>query len=314
MKFFLSIISLFIFTFSASAQSDSLDVNWNYIDSIFNYSGNNKTIQPIDELLNSEFITNGDIKIELLSRKNLMHIYITPFNKKDNEQKLINKAESLLNTFDSLEYQSNCQTKNTIEFHRYVLLSNLIQTYHRKLPNKYTSMYLQKKRKLKSKGFRPEREGLSIGLLYSQGHEEWLGLDVSILSYYQAPFHIKSDCEKQKNSLKGSTGFFNALTLGYSKSLSSRINDFSFSLIDINSPFVLAPANFGVQNLPKNNKNYFYYRPKIGIRIGYVFLAYSYNFMFAKSIRDKSEKHMGYIKFSYPIINYNNRHKRVKQE
>jgi hypothetical protein len=144
-------------------------------------------------------------------------------------------------------------TKLKIKYYRYRFLADIVYLYTTNLDTEFTKLYKESKLELKSLGLKPQRDDFGLGIHSSHGKENWIGIDFSILSYYQGVSKLRSNCNDKPEFYKPSTivvHSVNAFTFSYSKGLKTKTTDFSFSLIEINAPLTFVPLRFRVQTHP----------------------------------------------------------------
>ena len=84
--------------------------------------------------------------------------------------------------------------------------------------------------------------------------------------------------------------------------LNRKATDVNFSLLRLSAPFYLDITKFGAMRYLADEKAYWYYRPEIGFGWNIVSFGYAYNHIFAKAQRDKKERHLFFVKVSYPLV------------
>ncbi|HWY33150.1 MAG TPA: hypothetical protein VNX68_00805, partial [Nitrosopumilaceae archaeon] len=170
------------------------------------------------------------------------------------------------------------------------------------------SMFLDDRSYLKKHGFKEEREGLVVGINYFKGKSDWAGIEVAGSGILMPRYVLRNidpvDGKKKKVDDQPIPFAGNAFTLGFNQNLNQRAHEFTFSLLQITSPFIINIAKFGLIQSPLTPKGSWFYRPEVGIGWGWISAGYSYNFVFSKSDRNQFEKHLFIVKLNYPIINY----------
>jgi hypothetical protein len=200
---------------------------------------------------------------------------------------------------------SECGMQTQIRYERYYFNIVLIEQFGKILNDSIWSLYEQDLKYLKSKGLKPDRDGLGLGVYFIKGKDYWLGFDFSFHSFFSHEKEFRSKCDGKifTYSPNKFTTAYNAITISYSRAFAG-MNNFSFSPIDLYAPFVFVPLKFGFQFDNKFNDINYYYRPALGFSILGIFsISYSYNFMFSKKVRATSEKNIFYFKLAYPITN-----------
>lgn len=319
MKHFLSFFlfsSFYILSFGQSNQREKeLFKNYNLIDSVFNLSYKDSSTFHIDKLIQSNTITLNESKSYLFASKAAILDYIHFNKKKENVEEINSSAKIVLNQYDTIYNKVDCLSKAKINYYRHEFLSRLVYNYNRNLGKEITQEYKKSKVKLKDIGYKPERDGLGVGLHLIYGKEKWISFDLALFSYFQGVSHLRINCNSNSKFYRPSNivvQSLNAFIISYAKSDKKKINDLSFSLIEVNAPLTFIPLRFGLQHNPESNNKNYYYRPGLGLSLGMVSLSYSYNLMLKKSMRPSSEKLLLDFRVIYPIVNYRYRTKQYK--
>lgn len=313
MKHTFSIVFLFLFVLNLSSQEDYAKLrkhDYHILDSVLSLAFKEKNINHIDKLISSGELKTNEAQTELICRK-AMAIDVHEIDYQLSQEEVFLKSKQILNLYDSAYNHAECLSQMMVKYYRYAFLSDLVNKYHKDLNIELANLYKSNKAELIKIGLKPELDGFGLGAYFMYGKENWLGLEFSIYNYYKRVSTLRNKCNEKDYYWKvnGKSIFaISFLTFGYTKSIKAKKHDFSFSLIDINAPFVLTPAKFGFITTPESDKK-FYYRPGIGLSAGPISATYSYNLMFSKSIRKSSEKHLLILKLAYPITNHRYRTK-----
>lgn len=276
---------------------------------------NKKSIEPFNVLVNSNKIVDLQYKQDIIIERARCFFEIDSsfehneirdtalFNKKITEV-----LEIYQSAYDISDYEL---LKHKAIYFRYEFLKEIVTNYKVELPNKIINQYNKDLMELKINGMIPERDGLGLGINYVQSEEKWIGGEFALFSFYKPVVTFFGVFEGKDSRLRASNKndkSANALVLGYGHSLNSKTHDVSFSLIEINSPFVLIPAKFGFQTY--NNKAVSYYRPTLGLALGPFSVSYAYNLVFLKKNRSLIDRHLWIVKFIFPITNHRNKAKK----
>lgn len=269
-------------------------------------SAKSNSLSQVDELLNSNTITEGVLLARLYSHKaNFLQKAAVTKPKVSPSQ---GEVDEIVKNYDIAIEKSNCEGKWRYEIGKIRGIEDLNchNNCNGNSNNDLELLYEANLKELKLRGYKEEEEGIGIGVHSFVGMENWIGADFSFSSYLQSNYKFETRCANRKYYysmlLSG-----DAFKFSYSHSLKSNTNDISFSLIDLNAPVVFIPARFGYQFGSDLPKSCFYYRPGIGFSIWLVSLSYSYNFVFTNEFRSAYEKHLFSISFNYPITNRNNK-------
>ena len=160
------------------------------------------------------------------------------------------------------------------------------------------SMYKKEVDLLKKIGYKQERNGFSFGISSQFGKNNWLGINLAIYESYHpnnTRFFKSLDF----------TGKISYLNFEVQKNLNQNQTDVSISLIKLSAPIYIDITKFGYLNLNKTNEYYGYYRPEIGLSWNIFSAGYAYNLVFKKDKRDEFEKHLFFVRLSYPFLKYN---------
>lgn len=189
---------------------------------------------------------------------------------------------------------------------RYEFL-HLLKVNENLIDQKLISIYNNDKNELKKYGLHPELTGFGFGVFLTKSNNVLIGSEFSLFSIKRERAFLKTTCNGEIFKIienNSSLDFTDLFTIGYSRGLNSKINDFSFSLIDFHSLIYFAPAKICFQINEGSNEKYFHYMPEIGIGIGPVSISYSYNIPLSKKAISTVEKHFLYLRISYPINDY----------
>ncbi len=268
-------------------------------------------IKPLDSLVSTNNIDEEKLYIKLMKFKlKNQPLYSDIYTYDDcgaelNYEKVILFFEESRRVIDTIpcHLQANL---NLIRYQTFKIIANTSTDFR---SQKIDAFLEKEQEKLKYRwGINgDERTGLGTGLGYIVGKQSWIGLDVSPLTFYTAPYTYTDTCGIDlfiEKSEYFSTTSLSLLTTSFYYGLKSNDYDIALSLIEFNSPFVLAPAKFGItMDESFKTKNWFY-RPTVGISFGPVAISYAYNVPIAKQTDTKTEKHLLNIRFIYPLIRY----------
>lgn len=266
-------------------------------------------IYPIDSLLNSDVITYPELKSDILVDKAELLAKINRILDKESFHDSLVFRTHLNEIMDCYKQSLNSSvcTYTFIIYCRYEFVKKVMSAHEKRIDDLFL-IYLQDRKHLKSKGFKPERDGFGSSVYFMKGKENYLGVDFSFYSSYDHENYITSKCDSITYTwtVQGIPIAINGLTFSYCRS-SSGINDLSASLVDLCSPFSFSPLKLGYMIGPGIDAGFFY-RPSLGLPLlGFITISYSYNFMLSKKARTNSEKSLLYFKVSYPITNQRNK-------
>jgi hypothetical protein len=145
---------------------------------------------------------------------------------------------------------------------------------------------------LQALGYTKKRSGLSIGLAAQSGTYT----PNSRFRYYVDPITGKTT-SKILVGLKASALNFEVLW-----NLNQKATDINFSLFKFSAPFYLDITKFGALRYASDGKAYWYYRPEIGFGWNVISAGYAFNYTFAKEKRMQLERHLFFVKISYPLF------------
>ena len=287
----------------------SRDAQHSLISQVYHEADSLCIIRPIDSLLNTDVITFPELKSEMFIEKAELLAKINRVMDKESCHDSLVFRTNLNEIMDcySQALNSSACTYTLIIYCRYEFVKKLMSAHEKRIDDLFL-IYLQDRKYLKSKGFKPERDGFGASFYFMKGKENYLGVDFSFYSSYEHENYITSKCDSITYTYRVQSVpiALNGLTLSYCRSLSG-INDLSVSIVDFCSPISFSPLKLGYMTGPGIDQG-FYYRPSIGLPIfGFITISYSYNFMLSKKSRTNSEKSLVYFKVSYPITNQRNK-------
>lgn len=313
MKYFCIILFL-IFTNSIFAQQTIKSLTYNEQLEIANkaidLSDSLSDVEPINKLIDSKKITDKYLIFYLLSNKVYYQAHFLGIykNKAHNiENNFLNNVNKVLETYKSIYDSTECYQKTKIQYQRYSFLSYIVSQYQNELNDSIKNLYLLDLEELKKIGLKPEREGFGLGLYLQTSKELSFGFDFSVYSFFRGVTKFEDTCKVSKGSFYANDKnifYMNALTFGYTRFIKSNTNDFSLSLLELNSPFVLIPAKFGFQFNNFSDMLRFYYRPGIGLSLGVFSLNFTYNILLSKKNKALNDKYILMLKASYTITNH----------
>ncbi len=158
---------------------------------------------------------------------------------------------------------------------------------------------------LQALGYPKKRSGLSIGLAAQSGNNSWLGGSFAITETYtpNSRFRYYVDPITGKTTSKILVGLkASALNFEVLWNLNQKATDINFSLVKISAPFYLDITKFGALRYASDGKAYWYYRPEIGFGWNVISAGYAFNYTFAKEKRMQLERHLFFVKISYPLF------------
>jgi len=311
--FFLLMISVYTFSQEYKSDNEIDSIQFNRVNLAINIAVKQNSITPVDSLLESKQITleRHIAKLYYFKATFLEKKYeLKKYKATTDTVSFQTKAQEILKCFDLAIKKTDCINKSEYEHGKYLFLFGLIDEYRNGLNPDLILEYKSIKKQLKDKGLHPERFGIGMNADYHIGRKQWLGVGFSLFSQYTPKVKYKSMCNGNvwEYAAEESAFGMNLLTFNYAHALNvetGQVNDFSFSLIDVYAPFRLIPTKFGFfKDLVTGQSNY-YYRPGIGLSLGFVSVSYSYNIMFDKDKRATSEKGLLNIEINYPIFNWN---------
>ena len=152
-------------------------------------------------------------------------------------------------------------------------------------------------------GFKPEIDGSMLGVRISQGKDTWIGGEFAVKSLFQPRYRLKKwDKAHTTYEVVDTKASFamSFLSLAYAYNWNKKVHDLSFNLLQITSPLVLKPFQFGMQKQVGIQKSFEpYYRPEIGLGFGRLSASAGYNIMFRKSARENAEKWIFNLNFIF---------------
>jgi hypothetical protein len=273
------------------------------------------SIKPINDLLESDQITYTDLifKLKLMQCDDIIYkSNLSMFLELTDTVTFLKNVNYYLDCLNEITKESECDQYYYSLFVKYKFFTDLKKSNN--LDNKYLiELYKKDLKELESVGFYPEVEGFGSGISIIKSHDIWIGAEFSVYNYNWFELSkLKTTCNGKTHTEWVNDEFFKmvkAFTIGYNRSVETKYNDFSISLIDFCSPVYIAPLKFGLfqNNVLKNNN--FYYSPMIGVSFGPVSLIYSYKYYFSKQARTTYDKNYFIVKLSYAINDFwGNRH------
>lgn len=269
------------------------------LDNAYKDALKNKSIDSLQNLINSNKLTDTGLIALANSRKamvlNAIHSsQIQNFAKGDqSELKVVSEIlESYKTAIDT-----NDVCKLTHQVDRMKFLKKIKDT---------TALYKNDLKELKSNGYQEEFGSFDIGINFMKGNHNWLGADVSLVTYNGDRWMSKKNKFETKQylvpfSMPFKMGFLN---VSYLRNLTNSDYDLSFSLFQLTSPMVFNVTKFGYQKSEQTGLKYWYYRPEIGLGWGCFAIYYSYNCKLTKQSSPVSEKHLLNLRITVPIVKW----------
>lgn len=307
--FILLTISICALAQEKSTENENDSIQYNQVYQALIKSEKQNTTLPVDSLLESNEIILDEylaklyyFKATFLAKK----YNLTKYNATTDTVSFQTKTQEILRYFDLAIQKSDCYFLAKYQHRKYLFLLDLVEEYRNGLNQEFIIQYKSIKSQLKEKGLRPKRFGFGVTGDYHIGRQQWLGVGFSLMSGYNPSVKYKSICDgemwKYKQDPRASG--VNFFTFNYAFSLTNRLNDFSFSLIELYAPIRLVPTKFGYFKDPVSGGTNYYYRPGIGLNIGVFSISYSYNFIFKENLGTTSEKSFLGFEINYPIWNW----------
>ena len=166
------------------------------------------------------------------------------------------------------------------------------------------TLYRNELEQLKKLGYKQDRAGFSFGLSSQFGKNNWIGINLSPLELF-TPVNAKFFKNQNIIYLLRKSGKGSLFNFDIIKNLNQNETDISFSLLKFTTPIHIDITKFGFINSSKFNSAYGYYRPEIGLGWGIFSAGYAYNLVFKKDKRDDFDKHLFFVRMSYPFLKYN---------
>lgn len=154
-------------------------------------------------------------------------------------------------------------------------------------------------------GYKPEIDGSMLGVRLSQGKDTWIGGEFAVKSFFQPRYRLKKwdKTHTTYEVVETKTSFaMSILSIAYAYNWNKKVHDLSFNFLQITSPLVLKPIQFGMQKQVGIQEPFEpYYRPEIGFGFGRLSASAGYNIMFRKEARANAEKWMFNLNFIFPF-------------
>lgn len=290
-------ITLFIFisiSLVSSAQETKAYLSLQGQKALFNKvlksSDSLLSTEPLYELLESDQITIDVIKKDidrLIIERNpyyLAESYGLYERKKITDTtEYIRQLNRVFVYTDSIKLKGDCDTKISLNYTKYVLLKKSISYYDAFGDEDLKDLYENELSKIHIRWKIPQRDGYGLGIEYQKGKDHWLGFSLTLGTFYSPVLNYSDSCNGGIYNFKpynhGKTFSVNAISLAYSRSFESGINEISFSFFEFNAPVSIMPARFGFQFQEGVSHPRYYYRPVLGFGIGPFSISYAYNFM-----------------------------------
>ena len=273
MKSCLLTLFLTLFFSSIFSQHETIDLS-----RVYQSATMLKSLDTITYLLQLDSTQISDYeKAELFSMRGLLRL---KFNKKDiKRRRAANHPafKSALQDFSSAVNQNGDKSdKLKYTYRRFVSLKKYKPHY---------SNYQADLNLIKSRGYKKDNFGMAIFAKSKYDGELWLGVEFSIRSGYRPSYRLKGyegHTIKKKNQFSASV-----LTFGYSQNIqTTALSDLSISLVRIESPIFIDILQFGF--IDTSVKNYWYYRPEVGVGYSIFQLSGGYNLFFNSDEKSKS--------------------------
>ena len=202
---------------------------------------------------------------------------------------IYDKLKTYLNVTQEIIDTSTCKYLAELRLTRYEVLKEItLSTYNYWNLNTVFDVISNEEKNIKYRwGLNgDDRFGLGLSAGYFGGKESWLGLEISAISYYSAPFSFKQVCEnhkiKAKPSIQYSTVSFSIFTASFYQGLRTGSKDISLSLLDINSPLLIIPTRFGISFDEKFRTKHLFYKPAIGLPLDQCLFPIPITYLFRK--------------------------------
>ena len=278
-----------------------------YVQKAIKEADSTKSSQPIKDLLNSNKITDPNLKLDLLEEQAyyLADFYKLYKHKIITDVNVLNKCTNeVLDLYKVAIDQSNCKNKIMIQYSRYDLLMGLYYDYKNELDVDIVKLLKNDCNELTKAGYKLERYGPSIGIFVQRNKYNSIGLYFSPFYFFKGVSKLYDTCSNRYYyPLSKSIHSVSLVNLSYCKYINSNLNDFSISIIDLNSPFVLNVTRFGFQFLNLKERKIFYYSPGIGFSIANFTASFSYNFNLSKISNFEFNEYQFICKWTFPIAN-----------
>jgi len=161
------------------------------------------------------------------------------------------------------------------------------------------TLYNSEVASLKLLGYKPPakiRSGFSFGVSSQFGNNNWIGVNAAFVEDY-LPNYFSKDYNAW--GYKASS-----MTIEILKNTQQNAWDVSFSVLKLTAPIHIDVMKFGYQRFSSENKIYWYYRPEIGIGWNVLSAGYAYNIYFKKPNSLLPERHLFFLRLSYPLIKF----------
>lgn len=296
LTFVLLLVLFCNFSFSQKTEESLYVAQKNMVENAFRYSKKSKSIDSLQQVLNSNKITDPglyayahSLKAELLSK-----MYCHPNDKVAKNGRIDSKIVSEILESYKIAIDSAEVCKLPYQANRMKFLKNINDT---------TAVYKSDFKALKEKGYQQEYGSLDFGINYMRGKVNWLGGDVSLITFNGERWKSKTEADKNfiPKDVPVKMGFLN---VSYLRNLTNSDYDLSFSLLQLTSPFVLNITKFGYLKSEDTGLKYWYYRPEIGVGWGCFSIYYSYNFKLTNDSPPVSEKHLLNLRIAVPIVKW----------
>lgn len=269
------------------------------IENAYKNSLKNKSIDSLQHFINSNKISDTGLFALAYSRKAMA---LSKINSKEirgfvkGEKSNFNTVNDILDSYKTaLDVNDVCKLSHQVDRMQFL-----------KSVNDTTLLYKNDLKELKSKGYQEEFGSFDIGINFMKGNYNWLGADVSLITYNGERWRSKNDKNQAKQfvvpfSMPFKMGFMN---VSFLKNLSNSDYDVSFSLFQLTSPMVVNITKFGYQKNRESGLKYWYYRPEIGLGWNSFSVYYSYNCMFKKQSSPFIEKHLLNLRIAIPVLKW----------
>ncbi|MEM9547337.1 MAG: hypothetical protein AAGA77_15265 [Bacteroidota bacterium] len=260
------LLHFLLFTTTISAQQSALDYC-----SIYNVTRESQSMDSINQLLEKDDISQHE-KAELLSMRAYVNLGLT---KKRRKEKTGNQTQLLPAIYkdltNAIDWSENEYERIKHTWRRHFMMEDFEKFY----TDENSDVQL-----LKSHGYKEMKSGIGISAKYKYDGESWLGAELSLLSAYFPSYSIKDSDGSVIHKDRYSTSF-SALIFGYVQNVQSQdLSDLNFSLLRIEAPLYIDLIQFGL--IDTSEKNYWYYRPELGIGYSFLHLSVGYNLFFNK--------------------------------
>ena len=161
-------------------------------------------------------------------------------------------------------------------------------------------------KELRLNGFKDDFTSFDVGLNFIKGVHNWIGVDVSLVTFNGEQWKPKVKSSDLKESIIPSSfpvkmGFLN---VSYLSNISTKDYDLSFSLFQFTSPIVFNVTKFGFHKSVIADQKYWYYRPEIGIGWNCFSIYYSYNIAFQNTAASFAQRHLVNLRIAIHIAKF----------